>query len=149
MGQSSSGKLSSQSKHLPGLHARVLASRQSYGMAGLAPKDIDFAEIHDCFSIASIIAAEDLGFFERGTAGEAWEKGETRIGGKIPVNISGGLKARGHPIGATGVSQVVEVTRQLRGEMTEQGRQVEGAMHGLVDTLGGDGVLLSLILSAE
>ncbi|NLU49685.1 MAG: hypothetical protein GXX09_04650 [Syntrophomonadaceae bacterium] len=83
------------------------------------------------------------------TAGNAWEKGETRLGGRIPVNISGGLKAKGHPIGATGVSQVYEVTRQLRGDMAEQGRQVEGARYGLIDTLGGDGVLVTMILSAE
>jgi len=148
MGQSSSGKLSSQSKYLPGLHARELACRQSFSMSGLTPRDIDLVELHDCFSIASIIAAEDLGFFGRGAAGEAWERGDTRLGGKIPVNISGGLKAKGHPIGATGVSQVIEVTRQLRGDMAEQGRQVECAKYGLVDTLGGDGVLISLILSA-
>ncbi len=149
IGQSSSGKLSSQHKYLPRIRARELASQQSYSMAGLTPKDIDLCELHDCFSIAAIIAAEGLGLFEYGKAGEAWEKGETRLGGKIPINISGGLKAKGHPIGATGVSQVYEVTRQLRGDMVDQGRQVEGAKHGLIDTLGGDGVLVSMILSAE
>jgi len=118
-------------------------------MAGLTPKDMDLCELHDCFSIAAIIAAEGLGFFDYGTSGEAWEKGETRIGGKIPINLSGGLKAKGHPIGATGVSQVYEVTRQLRGDMADQGRQVEGARNGIVDTLGGDGVLISLILTNE
>ncbi|NPV90585.1 MAG: propanoyl-CoA acyltransferase [Firmicutes bacterium] len=148
VGQSSSGKLSSQYKYLPRIRAREIASRQAFDMAGLTPKDMDLCELHDCFSIAAMIAAEGLGFFDYGTSGEAWEKGETRLGGKIPINISGGLKAKGHPIGATGVSQVYEVTRQLRGEMVEQGRQVEGARYGIIDTLGGDGVLLSLILSA-
>lgn len=149
VGQASSGRLSSQYKYLPRLRARELASEQAYRMAGLKPRDIDLCELHDCFSIAAIIAAEGLGFFEFGTAGEAWEKGETRLGGRIPINISGGLKAKGHPIGATGVSQVYEVTRQLRGDMAEQGRQVEGARYGLIDTLGGDGVLVTMILSAE
>ncbi|MDH7497799.1 MAG: acetyl-CoA acetyltransferase, partial [Syntrophomonadaceae bacterium] len=88
-------------------------------------------------------------FFEFGTAGEAWERGETRLGGKIPINLSGGLKAKGHPIGATGVNQVCEITRQLRGELVDEGRQVEGARYGLIDTLGGDGVLLSLLLTNQ
>lgn len=149
VGQASSGRLSSQYKYLPRLRARELASEQAYRMAGLKPRDIDLCELHDCFSIAAIIAAEGLGFFEFGTAGEAWEKGETRLGGRIPINISGGLKAKGHPIGATGVSQVYEVTRQLRGDMAEQGRQVDGARYGMIDTLGGDGVLVNIILSAE
>ncbi|KUG05138.1 acetyl-coa acetyltransferase [hydrocarbon metagenome] len=149
VGQSSSPQLAAQHKYLPRLRARELASHQAYSMAGVGPDDIDICELHDCFSIASIIAAESLGFFEYGKAGEAWEKGEAKIGGKIPINISGGLKSKGHPIGATGASQVYEVTRQLRGQMVEQGRQVEGAKIGLVDTLGGDGVIVNLILSAN
>ncbi|HWP98091.1 MAG TPA: beta-ketoacyl synthase N-terminal-like domain-containing protein [Syntrophomonadaceae bacterium] len=149
IGQSSSGKLSSQYKFLPRLRARELACQQSYSMAGLTPKDIDVVELHDCFSIAAMIAAEGLGFFEYGTAGAAWEKGETRQGGTTPINLSGGLKAKGHPIGATGLSQVCEITYQLRGDLVDQGRQVEGAQYGLIDTLGGDGVLISLILSGK
>ncbi|MBC7074830.1 MAG: propanoyl-CoA acyltransferase [Syntrophomonadaceae bacterium] len=149
IGQASSPNLARQRKYLPRLRARELAAEQSYRMAGLKPKDIDVCELHDCFSIASLIAAESLGFFEFGTAGNAWEKGETRIGGKIPINISGGLKAKGHPIGATGASQVCEIARQLRGQMVDEGRQVEGAKVGMVDTLGGDGVILNLILSVE
>ncbi|MFA7078741.1 MAG: hypothetical protein WC147_10105 [Syntrophomonas sp.] len=148
IGQASSGKLSSQYKYLPRLRARELASEQAYKMAGLTPQDIDVCELHDCFSMAAIIAAEGLGFFEFGTAGEAWEKGETRLGGKIPINISGGLKSKGHPIGATGISQAYELTHQLRGQMADQGRQVDGAKYGLMDTLGGDGVLVSIIFSA-
>lgn len=148
IGQSSSGKLSSQYKYLPRLRARELASEQAYKMAGLTPRDIDVCELHDCFSIAAIIAAEGLGFFEFGTAGEAWEKGETRLGGRIPINLSGGLKSKGHPIGATGISQAYELTRQLRGQMADQGRQVDGARYGLMDTLGGDGVLVSIIFAA-
>lgn len=149
IGQASSGRLSSQYDYLPRIRARELSSRQAYEMAGLKPEDMDLCELHDCFSIAAIIAAEGLGFFDFGTAGEAWLNGETRIGGKIPINISGGLKAKGHPIGATGVSQVCEITRQLRGDMVSQGRQVEGAKHGITDTLGGDGVVVNMILSAQ
>jgi acetyl-CoA C-acetyltransferase len=149
IGQTSSGKLSSQYRYLPRLRARELAAEQAYRMAGLTPKDIDVCELHDCFSIAAIIAAEGLGLFEFGTAGEAWERGETGLEGRIPINISGGLKAKGHPIGATGVSQAYELTRQLRGQLAEQGRQVDGARYGLMDTLGGDGVLVSIIFSNQ
>jgi acetyl-CoA C-acetyltransferase/acetyl-CoA acyltransferase len=149
VGQASSGKISSQSKYLPRLRAREIAVKQAYDMAGVGPGDIDVCELHDCFSIASIIAAESLGFAELGKGGELWERGETELGGKIPINISGGLKSKGHPIGATGASQVSEIAAQLRGELAEQGRQVEGAKVGLVDTLGGDGIILSLILKTD
>jgi acetyl-CoA C-acetyltransferase/acetyl-CoA acyltransferase len=149
VGQASSGKMSSQYKCLPRLKARELAVKQAYEMAGLGPRDIDVCELHDCFSIASIIAVEGLGFAEFGKGGELWEKGETDIGGKIPINISGGLKAKGHPIGATGASQLHEITRQLRGELVDEGRQVEKAKVGLVDTLGGDGVIVNLILKTD
>ncbi|MBN2568252.1 MAG: propanoyl-CoA acyltransferase [Deltaproteobacteria bacterium] len=149
VGQASSGKMSSQYKYLPRLRAREVAVKQAYDMAGVGPEDIDICELHDCFSIASIIAAESLGFAEFGKGGELWEKGESRIGGKIPINISGGLKCKGHPIGATGASQVYEVCRQLRGELVDQGRQVEGARIGLVDTLGGDGVIVNLVLRTD
>jgi acetyl-CoA C-acetyltransferase/acetyl-CoA acyltransferase len=146
MGQASSHRLSAQAPYLPRLRARELSVKQAYDMAGIGPEDVDLCELHDCFSIASLIAAENLGFAENGKAGELWEKGETRIGGRIPINISGGLKSKGHPIGATGASQTCEVARQLRGDMAGQGRQVEGAKTGLVDTLGGDGIISNLVL---
>lgn len=149
VGQASSGKLSSQYKYLPRLRAREVSVKQAYDMAGLGPKDIDVCELHDCFSIASLIAAESLGFADFGKASELWDKGETKIGGKIPINISGGLKSKGHPIGATGASQVYDIVRQLRGDLVNEGRQVEGAKVGLVDTLGGDGVIVNLILKAD
>jgi len=148
-GQASSGRMSSQYKYLPRIRARELSVKQAYDMAGVGPEDIDVCELHDCFSIASIIAAECLGFADYGTAGYLWEKGETRIGGKIPINISGGLKSKGHPIGATGASQTYDIVKQLRGELVDQGRQVEGAKVGLVDTLGGDGVICNLILKVD
>lgn len=146
IGQSSSGRLSAQKDYLPRLRAREVSVKQAYSMAGIGPEDVDVCELHDCFSIASIIAVESLGFAEYGKGGELWEKGESKIGGKIPINISGGLKSKGHPIGATGASQVVEIVHQLRGELEEQGRQVEGAKIGLTDTLGGDGVLCNMVL---
>ena len=115
-------------------------------MAGVKPKDIDVCELHDCFSIASLIAAEGLGFFEYGKSGEAWMKGEAAIGGKVAINPSGGLKSKGHPIGATGAGQVYEITKQLRGEV-EPERQVDGAKIGMTDTLGGaGGTLVNMVL---
>jgi len=144
VGQASAGNLLSQKEYLPRLRSRELAAAQSYKMAGLSPRDIDIIELHDCFSIATIIALESLGLFELGKSGEAVEKGETRIGGRLPVNPSGGLKAKGHPIGATGTAQVYEIVRQLRGECGE--RQVEGAEVGMTDTLGGDGGTLCNVI---
>ncbi len=149
VGQASSGKLSSQYKYLPRLYARDVSVKQAYKMAGVGPEDIDVCELHDCFSIASIIAVESLGFAEFGKGGELWGKGETQINGKIPINISGGLKSKGHPIGATGASQTYEIVRQLRGELVDQSRQVEGAKVGLVDTLGGDGIIVNLVLKTD
>ncbi|HVO65562.1 MAG TPA: hypothetical protein VMT12_03675 [Syntrophales bacterium] len=149
VGQSSSGKISSQYKYLPRLRAREISVKQAYNMAGVGPGDIDVCELHDCFSIASIIAVESLGFADFGKGGELWEKGETKINGKIPINISGGLKAKGHPIGATGASQVSEIVHQLRGDLVDLGRQVEGAKVGLVDTLGGDGIIINLVLKID
>ena len=146
VGQASSGPLSNQSEYLPRIRAREISAKQAYDMAGLKPEDIDVCELHDCFSIASLIAAEGLGFFEYGKSGEAWMKGEADIGGKVAINLSGGLKSKGHPIGATGAGQVYEVVKQLRGEV-EPERQVEGAKIGITDTLGGDGgTLVNIIL---
>ena len=113
----------------------VSASQEAYRQAGVEPKDIDVALVHDCFSISELIHYEDLGFCEKGHAKEMIEKGETEIGGRIPVNPCGGLLSKGHPVGATGVAQVCEVAWQLRGEAGE--RQVEGAETGITHTLGG------------
>jgi len=119
------------------LRAVRLAGERAYAMAGRSPRDIHLAEVHDCFTIAEILAVEALGFFERGAGGPAVDRGLTSLGGKIPVNPSGGLKAKGHPVGATGVAQVVEVVTQLRGEAGQ--RQVEGARVGLAQNMGGSG----------
>jgi len=121
------------------------AAAVAYRQAGKTPADVDVVELHDCFTIAEIVATEGLGLFEPGTGGIAAEKGWTSLGGKIPVNPSGGLKAKGHPIGATGAAQVAEIVTQLRGEAGP--RQVDGASTGLVHTLGGNTatVLVSLL----
>jgi acetyl-CoA acetyltransferase len=120
------------------------AAASAYRQAGKTPADVDVVELHDCFTIAEIVATEGLGLFEPGTGGIAAEKGWTSLGGKVPVNPSGGLKAKGHPIGATGASQVAEIVTQIRGEAGP--RQVDGASTGLVHTLGGNTatVLVSL-----
>ena len=145
VGQASSGTIASQQEYLPHFRARDVSAKQAYDMAGLKPEDMDICELHDCFSIASLISAESLGLFDYGKAAEAWEKGEADIGGKIPINISGGLKAKGHPIGATGAAQVYEIVEQLRGEAGE--RQVPDAKTGITDTLGGNaGTICNLIL---
>ena len=145
-GQASAGPLCNQKDYLPRIRSRELSAERAYNMAGIKPEDVDIAEIHDCFSIANLIAAEGLGFFEFGKSGEAWEKGEADIGGKVAINLSGGLKAKGHPIGATGAGQVYETVKQLRGEV-EPGRQAPEPKIGLTDTLGGDGgTLCTLIL---
>lgn len=119
------------------IDATVVAAQRAYNMAGLKPKEINFAEVHDCFTIAEICAIEDLGFTSKGTGGKFTEDGCTAIGGQIPVNTSGGLKAKGHPVGATGVAQAVEAVLQLRGEAGK--RQLDGPEYGLTQNVGGSG----------
>jgi acetyl-CoA C-acetyltransferase len=99
-----------------GLSATVKAANMAYKKAGVEPKDVEVAEVHDCFTIAEIMAYEDLGFCKKGEGGKLIKEGQTYIGGRIPVNVDGGLKAKGHPLGATGVSMIYELTRQLRNE---------------------------------
>ncbi|QIB77659.1 thiolase domain-containing protein [Haloferax volcanii] len=113
------------------------AAAAAYEMAGLGPDDVDFAEVHDCFAIAELLAYEDLGFCERGHAPELVDSGATELGGDLPVNPSGGLKSKGHPIGATGAGQVVEAFKQLTGRAGD--RQVAGASVGLTHNVGGSG----------
>ncbi len=137
VGQGSDTISLAQRDSLVSFKATITAAQRAYKMAGITPDDVDVAEVHDCFTIAEICAIEDLGFFPKGRGGEAVEAGMTHIGGKIPVNTSGGLKGKGHPVGATGVAQVVEIVEQLRGNAGE--RQVEGARIGLTHNLGGSG----------
>ena len=119
------------------LGAVKLAGERAYAMAGRKPEDIHLVEVHDCFTIAEIMATEALGFFAPGDGGPAVEKGLTSLNGRIPVNTSGGLKSKGHPVGATGVAQVVEITTQLRGQAGQ--RQVAGAKIGMAQNMGGSG----------
>ncbi|MCD7782017.1 MAG: thiolase domain-containing protein [Methanosphaera sp.] len=127
----------SSRKSLTSIESTKIASRKAYDMAGITPSDVDVAEVHDCFSINGLIAIEDLGFFEKGKGGQAIEDGLIARDSDIAVNPSGGLKARGHPLGATGIAQVVELTWQLRGEAGK--RQVDNPNYGLSLNIGGTG----------
>ncbi|MGA8070642.1 MAG: thiolase domain-containing protein [Halobacteriota archaeon] len=124
-------------RSLTSIDATTVAADRAFKTARLQRSNIDVAEVHDCFTIAEIMAIEDLGFFEKGRGGPATLAGETAIGGKIPINTSGGLKACGHPVGATGIKQAVEIAEQLRGDAGK--RQVEGAEIGLTHNVGGTG----------
>jgi acetyl-CoA C-acetyltransferase len=122
---------------LTGLRCAQEAAKQAYKMAGVKPQDIDVAEVHDCFTVSEILAYEDLGFAKPGEGAGLIEDKETYVNGKIPVNVDGGLLSKGHPIGATGGSQIRTIVRQLRGEAAEA--QVKDAEIGLVHNIGGVG----------
>jgi len=124
------------------LDATVAAGKRAFDMSGLSPKDIDLVEVHDCFTFAEICAIEDLGFCPKGEAGKLTADGITVFDGDIPVNTSGGLKACGHPVGATGIKQVCEVVMQLRGEAGK--RQVDGARIGMTHNVGGTGATVAV-----
>ncbi|MFB0562534.1 MAG: thiolase domain-containing protein [Candidatus Lokiarchaeia archaeon] len=119
------------------LEALRIAAKKAYNMAKLKPEDIDFAELHDAFTILEIVQSEDVGFFKKGEGAKAVEDGKTWLEGELPINPSGGLKSRGHPVGATGVAQAVEIVWQLRGEAEK--RQVSGAETALSVNFGGFG----------
>lgn len=120
------------------LKAVTLAAQQAFERSGLTPQDVDVAELHDAFTVLEIAESEHIGFFKKGEGGKAVEKGETALGGKIPINMSGGLKSRGHPVGATGVAQVVDIVFQLRHVLPEE-RQVKNAKVGFTLNFGGFG----------
>jgi acetyl-CoA C-acetyltransferase len=124
-------------RHLVGLPSAQDAASQAYEMAGVVASDVNVAEVHDCFTIAEIMAYEDLGFCARGEGGPFIEEKRSYIGGNVAVNVDGGLKAKGHPIGATGVSMAYEIVTQLRGDAGE--RQVPNAAVGLTHNVGGIG----------
>jgi acetyl-CoA C-acetyltransferase len=123
------------------------AARKAYEMAGVGPEQIDFAELHDCFTIAEIIALEDLGFVPRGEGGPRSAAGSTARNGAKPVNASGGLKSKGHPVGATGVAQICELVSQIRGEAGD--RQLERNRIGLAENLGGSGATCVVSILGE
>lgn len=135
-------------KSLTTIPSTIFAAKKAYDMANLTPKDMDMAEVHDCFSINGLIAIEDLGFFEKGKGGQAIEDGLIERDGDIAVNPSGGLKARGHPLGATGIAQAAEITWQLRQEAGK--RQVNDATSGITLNIGGTGGTAAIhILSVD
>jgi acetyl-CoA C-acetyltransferase len=127
----------SKREKLTEMKSTKIASQNAYKQAGIGPKDIDLAEVHDCFSIAEILAIEDLGFCEKGKGIETIKSGKTKLGGKLPVNLSGGLKACGHPVGATGVKQIVELYNQMNNSCGQ--RQTEISNIGLAQNIGGTG----------
>jgi len=130
------------------LNAVRIAAEKAYAMASLKPSDISFAELHDAFSILEFAISEEVGFFERGKSFLAVRKGETNIDGRLPINTSGGLKSKGHPVGGTGVSQAVELVRQLRGE-AEKGRQVLDPKYGMSVNFGGFGNNVVALICAK
>ena len=127
---------------LTSLSATVKASMDAYDMAGVTPKEIDVADVHDCFTIAEVLATEDLGFFKRGKGGKAAQEGRTSLKGELPVNPDGGLKAKGHPVGASGVAMAYEMFKQLRGEAGNH--QVQGAEIGLAHNVGAAGASVAV-----
>ncbi len=136
-------------KSLTSLTSIKAAAKMAYDMAQVKPEEIDIAEVHDCFSYAELMAYEDLGFCKAGESGKLIESGETRLGGRIPVNTSGGLKAKGHPVGATGTAQAYEIYLQLTGQAEK--RQVKDAKTGLTHNVGGSGAtgIVHLYRSAQ
>jgi len=138
-----------------GLHAKEdltyfeatrYAAQEAYELSGLKAKDVQIAEVHDCFSIAEILHIEDLGFFQPGEGYKAVEEGLTRLDGSKPINTSGGLKCKGHPVGATGTGQLVEIWKQLRGEAGERQVPIKDLRIGAAQSLGGTGGTCTLTI---
>ena len=129
--------LFSRGEDITSYKATVEAARRAYAQAGITAADVQVAEVHDNYTVSGIMALQDLGFFPKGEAGKAVLDGQCRIGGKIAINTSGGLKARGHPVGATGVAQIAEIADQMRGRADK--RQVSNARYGLAQNTGGIG----------
>jgi acetyl-CoA C-acetyltransferase len=140
IGYSSGTANLSKRPNFVGLEASVIASQMAYKNAGVTPQQLDLCEVHDCFTIAEIMAYEDIGLCKKGEGVKLLREGQTEIGGRIPVNMDGGLKAKGHPIGTTGCSMIYELTKQLRGEAVEKSRQVPLKNYiGLAHNVGGTG----------
>ena len=127
-----------------GFRSTVKAAKAAYDMAGCGPKDISFADVHDCFTWTEISNTEDLGFCKKGEGGKLVDEGRTSIGGDIPINPSGGLKSFGHPIGASGVRMIYECVTQLRGDAGA--RQVKDAEIGLAHNVGGPGAVACVVV---
>ena len=145
MGQGS-GKGLHAAETLTSFEATKYAAEEAYGMSGLGPEDIQFAEVHDCFSMAELIHIEDLGFFKAGEGYKAVEEGLTRLDGPKPINTSGGLKCKGHPVGATGIAQLYEVWTQLRNKAGKRQIPIEDLRIGAAHNLGGTGGTCTLTI---
>lgn len=139
IGQGSGGGFHSTKDAITCFEATRYAAKEAYELSGLKPEDIQIAEVHDCFSIAEIIHLEDLGFFKPGEGYKAVEEGLTRLDGPKPINTSGGLKCKGHPVGATGTSQLYEIWKQLRGEAGKRQVPIKDLRIGATHNLGGTG----------
>jgi len=137
LGAASDTMMISERENLTELKATRVAAEKAYKMARISSNDVDVATVHDCFTIAEVMAYEDLGFCQKGEGGKFIEEKQSYIGGKVPTNTDGGLKSKGHPLGATGVSMTIEITKQLRGEAGK--RQVSGAEIGLSHNIGETG----------
>jgi acetyl-CoA C-acetyltransferase len=142
IGQSSDVMALHDREDMTTLRATRLAASQAYEGAGVGPGDIDVADVHDCFTIAELLATEDLGFFPKGKGGEATVDGRTALDGDVAINPDGGLKAKGHPVGATGVAMAYEMFKQLRGEAG--GHQVSDVRYGLVHNVGASGATVAV-----
>ncbi len=141
-----SGKGLHAAEELTSFEATRRAAEEAYGMAGIGPEDIQFAEVHDCFSMAEIMHIEDLGFFKPGEGYKAVEEGLTRLDGPKPINTSGGLKCKGHPVGATGISQIYEIWTQLRNKAGKRQVPIKDLRIGGAHNLGGTGGTCTLTI---
>lgn len=144
-GQSAYGNIINGLKNLTTWYPLKLAAKEAFSSAKISPNDIDVAEIHDCFTISEIIEYEDFGFCKKGEGGKFIEEGQSEIGGKVAVNTRGGLLGTGHPLGATGIAQAIEIIQQLRGE-APKGRSVDGAEIGLTHNLSGASNVHSILI---
>lgn len=142
IGQASDTMALHDREDITSLKATKIASRQAYSMAGIKAKDVSFACVHDCFTSAEMFASEDLGFFKAGEGGKAASEGRTALDGEKPINTDGGLKAKGHPVGATGAGMVVEIFKQLRGEAGKH--QVKDPKYGLAHNVGAAGATVTV-----
>ncbi len=141
-----SGKGLHAAAELTSFEATKNAAEEAYGMAGIGPEDVQIAEVHDCFSMAEIMHIEDLGFFKAGEGYKAVEEGLTKLGGPKPINTSGGLKCKGHPVGATGIAQIFEIWTQLRQKAGERQVPIDDLRIGAAHNLGGTGGTCTLTI---
>ena len=146
IGAGASANMIQDRESLTSIPGAKRASKAAFKMAELKPDDINMAEVHDCFTIAELIAYEDIGFAEPGKGREIVENKENYIDGRIPVNCDGGLKSKGHPLGATGVSMTYEIMKQMRGEAEKSSRQIKDVQYGLAHNVGQSGQFVNVFI---